>query len=165
MHSFKLLDKGARTGSSWTRISSFDWLLPEEVSEEKKAVFRPLFGQTVACGLFGISDDYIQQYQTLDERFIQNRSSTYFFVARGDSMSPLILEKDILIVDRSIEPSHNRVVVVSIDGEMYCKRLIKESDKMVLRSDNSTYSDILMSGEMDIIFFGVVTGLCRYLYN
>ena len=30
----------------------------------------------------------------------------------------------ILIVDRSIEPSHNKIVIASVDGSYACKRLI-----------------------------------------
>lgn len=115
----------------------------------------------VSCGLFGIHDDYIEKHQSLDERFVKNKASTYFFVAAGDSMAPLILERDILIVDRSLEPTHNKVIVVSVEGEMFCKRLIHSPHSLILRSDNPRYSDRIISGEMDMEFFGVVTGLGR----
>lgn len=115
-------------------------------------------------GLFGIQEDHIQKYQSLDDRFVKNKSSTYFFVAAGDSMQPLILEKDILIVDRSLEPTHNKIVVVAVNGEMYCKRLVSRGGQLLLVSDNKNYSEIIINGEMDIHFFGVVTGMGRDLY-
>lgn len=147
-------------------MPTVNWYEPFEVTEKQnREPLVPVFGQTVSCGLFGIQDDYIQKYQSLDERFVKNRASTYFFVAAGDSMSSLIIEKDILIVDRSIEPTHNRVVVVSVNGEMFCKRLISSAGKLVLRSDNSSYQDIIVTGAMDINFFGVVTGLGRDIYQ
>lgn len=151
----------------WQGAGLSNWCYPEDLESQKDLRDRyvPVFGQTVSCGLFGISDDYIEKYQSLDTRFIKNKASTYFFVAAGDSMSPLIMEKDILIVDRSIEPSHNRIVVVSVNGEMFCKRLIKRNSSLILKSDNSIYEPIPINGEMDIIFFGVVTGLGRDLYQ
>lgn len=125
--------------------------------------YRAINGRGVV-GLFGIQEDHIQKYQSLDDRFVKNKSSTYFFVAAGDSMQPLILEKDILIVDRSLEPTHNKIVVVAVNGEMYCKRLVSRGGQLLLVSDNKNYSEIIINGEMDIHFFGVVTGLGRDLY-
>lgn len=55
-------------------------------------------------GLFGISQDHIEDYQSLDKRFIKSRVSTFFFQASGDAMSPYIENEDILIVDRSLAP-------------------------------------------------------------
>jgi DNA polymerase V len=71
-----------------------DWYLPNEVTErhiEKLHAF-PILGKRVTCGLFGISDDYIEKYQSLDARFIKNKASTFFFQAASDSMEPLIFE-------------------------------------------------------------------------
>ena len=34
----------------------------------------------VSCGLFGISDDFIENYQSLDERFVKNKESTFFII-------------------------------------------------------------------------------------
>jgi DNA polymerase V len=117
----------------------------------------------VSCGLFGISDDYISDYQSLDERFVRNKASTYFFLVAGESMSPLILEKDILIVDRSLNQAHNRVVVVGLDGELFCKRWIQEKGAVRLVSDNPRYPEIQVSPEQDLQLFGVVIGLARDL--
>ena len=54
-------------------------------------------------GLFGIHDDFSEKYQSLDERFIKNKASTFFFKASGKAMAPLILPDDVLIVDRSVD--------------------------------------------------------------
>ena len=123
----------------------------------------PIMGRRVVCGLFGISDDYIEKYQSLDTRFIKNKASTFFFQAASHSMEPLIFENDVLIVDRSIEVTHGKVVVVSVTGELICKRLIKENNKIILRSDNKAYSDILVTEEMDLVIFGVVVAIAREL--
>lgn len=140
--------------------------MPEELTGDNdprviKFNLRPFLGQRISCGLFGISDDYIEKYQSLDSRFIKNKSSTFFFEATGSSMEPLIIEKDVLIVDRSLEATHDRVVVVSLDNEMLCKRLIKDSSGNLLRSDNRTYRDIYITEEINLSVFGVVIGIAR----
>lgn len=143
--------------------------VPDEMTEQRwRALSRcsssavlPFFGSPVACGLFGISDDYIEKYQSLDARFVKNKASTFFFEATGTSMEPLIFAGDVLVVDRSIERVHQRVAVVCLNGEMACKRVFKTRDGAVLKSDNPAYKDIPVTADMDFSVFGVVIALAR----
>lgn len=121
----------------------------------------PLSAQRVSCGLFGVVNDHIESYQSLDERFIKNKASTYFFEAESDSMSPLIKEKDILIVDRSLESYPGCIVVCSLNGEMLCKRLIQKKGCLYLCSENKSYKSIELNNDSDFSVFGVVRGLAR----
>jgi DNA polymerase V len=121
----------------------------------------PLSAQRVSCGLFGIVNDHIESYQSLDERFVKNKASTYFFEAESDSMSPLIEEKDILIVDRSLESYPGCIVVCSLNGEMLCKRLIQKNGCLYLSSENKSYKTIELNEDSDFSVFGVVRGLAR----
>ena len=38
-----------------------------------------------------------------------------------------IFDNDILIVDRSLDPKRQSIVIVSIDGELVIKKLMKQS--------------------------------------
>ena len=76
-------------------------------------------------GLFGIHDDFSEKYQSLDERFIKNKASTFFFKASGKAMAPLIFPDDVLIVDRSVGPVDGRVAVIAFEGELLCKRIFR----------------------------------------
>lgn len=118
----------------------------------------------VSCGLFGISEDHIEGYQSLDDRFVKNKASTFFFEATGDSMQPLIFAKDVLVVDRSISVFPGCVAVISVDGEMFCKRLKwgKEGE-LILQSDNSQYKDKIISEHEEVLVFGVVVSVVREL--
>jgi len=144
---------------------------PEDLSQQKwdninnsqSNVLIPFFGARVSCGLFGISDDYIEKYQSLDSRFVKNKASTFFFEAANNSMAPLICAKDVLVVDRSLEPSHNRVAVICLNGEMICKRLIKTKNGPILRSDNPVYKDFQVTEEMEMTVWGVVVAIAREL--
>lgn len=119
----------------------------------------PMFSTAVQCGLFGIQDDHIESYLSLDEFFIRNKHSTFIFKMEGDSMSPQILPGDYLIVDRAITNFINRVVIVDIFDERICKLLVKEQGLMILRSFNQRHKDIVVTQEMDMRIFGVAT-LC-----
>lgn len=113
------------------------------------------------CGLFGISEDHIQNYQSLDDRFVQNRSATFFFEAQGDSMEPLIMSGDVLVIDRSLEVRSGRVAVVYLDGEFLCKRFIRQDGETILRSHNPLHRDIIISEEMDFLVWGPIVAVAR----
>lgn len=124
-------------------------------------VWVPQFSAQVSCGLFGIADDHIEKYQSLDSRFIKNKASTFFFTAASDSMEPLIMAGDVLIVDRSVEVVSGRVTVICLDGEMLCKRIVYRGAQVFLRSENPDYTDTLITEGMDLVVFGVVTSIAR----
>ena len=91
-------------------------------------------------------------------------TSTFFFEATSNSMEPLIFERDVLVVDRSIENYDKKVAVIALNGELICKRIIKNSKNVILRSKNSAYADVKVTEEMDMIIFGVVVAIARELY-
>lgn len=134
---------------------------PHRQPRREHLVGDPHFLPRVECGLFGISDDYIEKYQSLDARFIKNKASTFFFEASSHSMQPLINEGDVLVVDRSIEQVNNRVVVVALEGEMICKRFVKKNNQVILKSENPKCADIKVTEEMNMIVFGVVVSIAR----
>lgn len=119
----------------------------------------PVFSCAVQCGLFGIQDDHIESYLSLDEYFIRNKHSTFIFKMEGDSMRPNIFPGDYLIVDRAISNFLNKIVVVDIFDERMCKCLVRENGQTILRSFNPKYKDLIVTEEMDMRIFGVAT-LC-----
>lgn len=123
----------------------------------------PKFMAKVACGLFGITDDFIEERQSLDQLFIQNKNSTFFFECDGDSMEPTIRAGQILIIDRSITVFHNRVCIVRHEDKLMCKRVFIKNDSIVLRSDNQKYKDIVIINQESSILWGVVIGAAGFV--
>jgi DNA polymerase V len=62
-----------------------------------------------------------------------------------------------LILDRTIKPDHNRIVVVDLNGERLVRRLIKSPRSWVLQADGMGTQPLLITKEMDLQIFGVVT--------
>ena len=55
---------------------------------------------------------------SLDEHFIQHPAATFFVKVEGDGIDNHgIYNGDTLIVDRSLNPEKNSIVIVVIDGE------------------------------------------------
>ncbi|MCB9091377.1 MAG: S24 family peptidase [Halobacteriovoraceae bacterium] len=123
---------------------------------KKEITIKPLTYAIANCGLFGISEDFTEKYQSLDARFIKNKTSTFFFKAAGPSMEPTIIPGDILIVDRSIENFHQRVCIVAFEGELLCKRVIKIKNGIILFSDNPQFKPIRVTEAESSLIWGVV---------
>ena len=62
----------------------------------------------------------------------------------------------VLIVDRSIEPQHGKIVIASIDGSYACKKLQLYPEPKLL-SANIKYPPIKIDKEEDLEILGVVT--------
>ena len=78
------------------------------------------------------------------------------FLALMDMVGDGITDQAVLIVDRSIKPSHNSIVVATIDGEFVCKRL-KLKPRMCLMPDNPEYPPIFINNGQELEIVGTVT--------
>ena len=119
---------------------------------------RPLFSTTVRCGFPSPADDYIEDKLDLNELIIKHPAATFFVRASGHSMKNAgIFDGDLLIVDRSITPEHNHIVIAAIDGELTVKRLKIEHKRAYLAPENNTFKKIPLKKENNVHFWGVVT--------
>ena len=115
---------------------------------------------TVAAGFPSPAENYIEEKLNLDKHLIKNKESTFFVRVSGDSMINVgIFDNDILIVDRSLIPVRQSIVIASIDGELVVKKLVKDKIKkdFYLKSENKNYPDIRLNSNSDTIIWGIVT--------
>ena len=116
----------------------------------------PYFLNTVRVGWPSPADDYVEKPIDLNEFLIKNSAATYFVRVSGDSMVDAhIGDGAILIVDRSIEPTHNKIVIASINGSYACKRLLLKPT-VCLMSENPKYSPIIIKQEEELEIAGTV---------
>ena len=74
-----------------------------------------------------------------------------------DRINAGINDNDILVVDRSVKPSHGKVIIAVLDGQMTVKRLYKQSNKIILMPENDLYQPIEIRDDMNMEIWGVVT--------
>ena len=120
----------------------------------------PIYLCKVEAGFPSPAENYIEQELDLKEHLIRNSDSTFLVRATGKSMVNVgISPGDILIVDKSLEAKNNSIIIVSIDGELTVKRLIKDKNnkKLYLKSENLDYPNIDLKIESDTMIWGVVT--------
>ena len=115
---------------------------------------------TVSAGFPSPAENYIEEKLNLDKHLIKNKESTFFVRVSGDSMINVgIFDNDILVVDRSLIPVRQSIVIASIDGELVVKKLVKDKIKkdFYLKSENKNYPDIRLNSNSDTIIWGIVT--------
>ena len=140
----------------------------------KLEVFKPCLNRSQRCFPFIVlkvsagfpspADDNLEKTLDLNSYLIKRPAATFFVRVNGDSMiNAGINDNDILVVDRSIKPSHGKVIIAVLDGQMTVKRLHKRSGKVVLMPENDLYKPIEIQSHMSMEIWGVVTSSVHFL--
>ena len=125
---------------------------------QKKQMLTPIFLDSVSAGFPSPATDYMENKLDLNEYLIKHPAATFIVKAKGTSMSDAgILSGDLLIIDRSITPKSNDIVIASIFGDLTVKKLQKKENLLFLLSANSDYPSIQVKEEMECFIWGVVT--------
>jgi DNA polymerase V len=114
-------------------------------------------GARSSAGFPSPADDYLEKSLDLNELLITNKVATFFMRVEGDSLKPSgIRHGDVLIVDRSINPAHGKIVVAVVAGELVIRRVESLDGKLVLTSDDASIEREVIDGE-EIQVWGVAT--------
>lgn len=120
----------------------------------------PLFSCAVAAGFPSPADDHLEGSLDLNDYLVKHPAATFFVRVSGDSMiNAGIHEDDILVVDRSIEARHGKIIIAAVDGQLTVKRLHHKSGKTMLMPENDRYEPITISDEASMVIWGVVTNV------
>ncbi len=129
-------------------------------SESHSEATTPFFQARVEAGFPSPADDYMDRPLDLHEQPVPHPAATFFVRAHGDSMVGAgIHDGDLLVVDRSIDPTPGRVVIAALDGELTIKRLGRGPDGLRLEAENDAYPIIEIGEETDARIWGVVTNV------
>jgi len=114
--------------------------------------------QGVSAGFPSPALDFLETAIDLNKELIENQKTTFYIKVEGHSMIDAgINDKDILIVDRTLEPSDKKIAVCFIDGEFTVKRLKLEKNCLFLMPENKNYEPIKISEETNFMIWGIVT--------
>ncbi len=118
----------------------------------------PLYLTPVAAGFPSPADDYVEQKLNLHTHLVRNPAATFFLRAQGESMiNAGIHDGDLLVVDRSLEAAHNRVVIAALDGELMVKRLVRRQGRVWLLPENPDYPEVDITEREHVHIWGVVS--------
>lgn len=119
----------------WTEIAS------------SQMVKIPILG-TIACGNPITAQENIETYK---ERTSENLPSgnVFYLRAKGDSMSPLILEGSLVLIREQPDVENGEIAAVLVNGdeEATLKRVRKLGDTMLLEAINDKYDPYLINSD------------------
>lgn len=125
---------------------------------DSKGYKFPLYTSVVPAGFPSPADDHIEGDLDLNQHLVKHPTATFFVKASGDSMIKAgIHSGDILVVDRSLEPKHGKIVIAAIEGQLTVKRLYKKGSRIALFPENDDYGPIEIPSPEDLVIWGVVT--------
>lgn len=142
-------------------------------TENKLQFFKPNFEsenqipyikEGVSAGFPSPAADFNEHSIDLNKELSKNPLATFYIRVKGNSMIDAgINDKDILVVDRSLEPTDNKVAVCFVDGEFTVKRIKLETDCLYLIPENKNYKPIKINEENQFIIWGIVTYVIKSL--
>ena len=143
------------------------------MKKEKLIFLRPKKGnsigqwlveQGISAGFPSPADDFKEIRISLDKELVKNQESTFYARVSGDSMLGAgIDDGDLLVIDKSLSPENGKIAVCFIDGDFTVKRIIKEKGKLYLKAENKKYKSIELSGDSELIIWGIVEYVIKKL--
>ena len=112
----------------------------------------------IKAGFPSPAADFEDDKISLDNVLVKNRDATFYAKASGISMIGAgIDDGDIMVIDRSLEPTENKIAVCCIDGEFTVKRIKIKKDGLYLVPENKDFEPIKITESNQFIVWGIVT--------
>lgn len=116
----------------------------------------------MSAGFPSPAQDYLDGKLDLNSYLIKHPAATFFMRMSGDAMVDAgIFDNDLLIVDRSIEPENNSIIIAVLNGELTIKRIIKTRQDIYI--DGLKENNIKITEDIDFSIWGVVTKVIHEL--
>ena len=132
--------------------------LSSPILVEFSPIWLNLFSDSVPAGYPSPITEQAKELVDINSHLIRNEIATYIFRLKGNAMIDAgIFDGDVLVVDRSIEPKHNDIVLATLNEEFIVKRLYKLAGVLKLISENPIYPPIVIKEKDDFAVWGLVT--------
>lgn len=141
------------------KSNNLTFFKPEDSNDALGALF---YDAGISAGFPSPTEDFEEQRLSLDQELVKNKDTTFFARVSGQSMIGAGLDdKDLLVIDRSLEPENNKIAVCFLDGEFTVKRLRVDKDDIWLKPENPNYPIIKVTSENKFIIWGIVTNVIK----
>ncbi len=130
----------------------------------KSKIKLPFINHRVSAGFPSPAMDFMESSIDLNQVLVENPIATFYVQVEGNSMIDAgIQDKDVLVVDRSLEPRNNKIAICLLDGEFTVKRIRLENNELFLMPENPSYQPIQVTEENQLIIWGIVTYVIKKL--
>lgn len=131
-------------------------------TNSKESFETPFLDIGISAGFPSPAEDFKEQRLSLDNELIKNKEATFFARVSGQSMIGAGLDdNDLLVIDRSLEPTNNKIAVCFLDGEFTVKRLRVSKEGIWLKPENPDYPIIKITEDNNFIIWGIVTNVIK----
>ena len=118
----------------------------------------PFSDKGVSAGFPSPALDFMETRIDLNTALSENPLATFYIKVDGNSMTDAgIDDKDVLVVDRSIEPKDKKIAICFIDCGFTVKRLKITKNEIWLMPENSKYKPIKVTEDSQFMIWGIVT--------
>ncbi|MGR7812565.1 LexA family protein [Lacinutrix undariae] len=118
----------------------------------------------ISAGFPSPADDFKESKISLDKTLVRNKEATFYAKVSGQSMIGAGLDDgDLLVVDKSLNPEHDKIAVCFIDGEFTVKRLSVSKEGVCLLPENPAYDPIPVTEDNNFQIWGIVTHVIKRL--
>ena len=122
----------------------------------------PVISSGISAGFPSPAMDFIDLSIDMNKHLIKHPSATFYGRVKGVSMKDAgIGDGDLLVLDKSIRPSNDKIAVCYIDGDFTVKRIKIENEFIWLIPENETYKPIKVTSDNDFIIWGIVTHVIK----
>ena len=116
----------------------------------------------IMAGFPSPAEDFTELSISLDQLLIKNPPATFMAYAEGESMINIgIHHGDIIIVDRSLNPQNEDIIIAVLEGEFLIKQFSNAGDEIRLIPHNSKYPIIYIKEDSNFQVWGVVAHSIR----
>lgn len=122
----------------------------------------PFVDGGISAGFPSPALDFVNLTIDLNRYLIKNPSATFYGKVKGDSLiNAGIHNGDLLIIDRSLEPTNGKIAVCYVNGEFTAKRIKIEKEVVWLIAENENYQPIKVTEENNFLIWGIVTHVIK----
>jgi len=124
----------------------------------------PFAGVAAECGFPSPAEDYLDGPLDFNELLVVNPAATFAVRLAGESMTGAgLFPGDIAVVDRSVAPTNNCIVLALLDGEFTVKRYRRQGAVITLVPESAAFSSITITEDRAFEIWGVITRSIRML--
>jgi repressor LexA len=123
----------------------------------------PVLGH-IAAGQPLLASENVEETLPLPRSWVQGEE-VFLLKVTGESMAPVIMPEDLVMVRSQRRVARGEIAVVLVDDEATLKRVYEEAGGLVLKGDNPGFTPLRFSPEeaADVQIVGKVVGVYRNL--
>ncbi len=123
----------------------------------------PVLGR-IAAGQPLLASENVEETLPLPSSWVQGEE-VFLLKVTGESMAPVILPDDLVMVRAQARVARGEIAVVLVDDEATLKRVYEEAGGLVLKGDNPDFTPLRFSADeaVDVQVLGKVVGVYRNL--